>query len=541
MRTPEWRFKTHLAFMAALSAIPFVIAITLVSARYVATESAQTQRQALIAARDISGAVDLVLKEGLTALRTLALSYLLHQGDFKIFYRQAEQVAQFLPGTIIALRKAEDGQQYINTAFPWGAPLPKTTDPILLAADRLAIEKNEAVVSDLYLGASTGKYFVNIQVPLRIGDEKFLLNMAIPPNVVLKVIENSNAAKSFWLVSIVDKRHRIIARTRDHDTYVGKTATKAFSDSITADSGTFYSETLDGTNVFDAYAQSDLSGWVTVAAVPTAEFNSPIKQAAIVAISTFAIGFLSTIFLAFLYSKYITPRVLRLRDEAVLLGQRKPVGTFKTGIEELTEVSVALENASVALARDEKAKTILIDELNHRVKNSLATVQSLAQQTFRKATTPGEFKAKFTGRLIALSQTHNALSKSDWVDVDFTQLCTTVCATTTEQMSTEGPAVKLPPRGALTMGMVLHELCTNAAKYGALADPGGKIKLTWTVDGAENFHFVWREHLAHPILPPVNRGFGMNYIQRSIQQELCGTLTFDFPPEGLIVRASFPL
>lgn len=539
VRWIEWQFRTHLAFMAALAAIPFVIAVTLVSARYVANESEQTQRQALNAAKDISAAVDLVLKQGLTALRTLSLSNAAREGNYEVIYRQAEQVAQILPGAIIALRRAADGQQLLNTAFPWGTPLPRSTDPILLAADRVALETNKPVVSDLYRGASTGRDFVIIEVPFKIGGENFLLNMAIPPDVIRKVVEQSSAAKSFWLVSVVDRRQRIIARTRDHDQYVGKTTNRTFSDSTTSDSGTFYNIALDGTEVFDAYAKSDLSGWVTVAAIPAAEFNSPIRQAALMVVGTFVVGLLFAIFLSSLYSKYITPSVLRLRDEAVLLGHRKPVITRNTGIVELTEVSVALSEASRALARDEKAKSILIDELNHRVKNSLVTVQSLAQQTFRKVNNPAEFKAAFTGRLLALSNTHNVLSKGEWLNVEFAQLCTSVCATMNEQMSTEGPSVHLRPRAALTMGMVLHELCSNASKYGALADPAGTINLSWNLDAQGNFNFVWHERTARPISPPANLNFGMKYIKNSIEQELGGSVSFDFHPEGLVLRGSF--
>lgn len=540
MRAKEWQFRTHLAVMAALAAIPFAVAIAIISARYVNNASDQTQRQALNAARDISEAIDLVLKEGLTALRTLSLSNAARQGNFEVVYRQAEEVAGFLPGTIIAVRNAADGQQYVNTALPWGSLLPKTTDPILLAADRIAVERNAPVVSDLYRGAATGKDFIIIEVPFKIGAGTFLLNMAIPPDAIRRVVEQNSAAKSFWLVSVVDKRFRIIVRTRDHDQYVGKTATTAFAESLTGNTGTFYSTTLDGTEVFDAYAKSQLSGWVTVAAIPAAAFKAPIRQAALVTVGTFALGLLFAIFLSGLYSQYMTPQVLRLRDDAALLGQRNAVGNFSTGIKEFTEVSTALGDASLALARDEKAKSILIDELNHRVKNSLATVQSLAQQTFRKTASPEDFTATFTGRLIALSKTHNALSKSDWVNVDFAQLCNSVCTATIEQLSVNGPLVFLAPRAALTMGMVLHELCTNAAKHGALSDPTGKIDLTWNVDDQGYFHFVWIEHAAHPISAPTHLSFGIKYIKNSIEQELGGRVTLDFLTQGLVVRLSFP-
>jgi two-component sensor histidine kinase len=134
----------------------------------------------------------------------------------------------------------------------------------------------------------------------------------------------------------------------------------------------------------------------------------------------------------------------------------------------------------------EQRNRLLIDELNHRVKNTLATVQSLASQTTRGVPTPEEFRARFEGRLIALSQAHDQLTRHHWESADLRALLSASLApyagAAPERVVLRGEDVVLRPRAVLTLAMAFHELTTNAAKYGALAVPGGTIEIRWRPD-----------------------------------------------------------
>ncbi|PZR33462.1 sensor histidine kinase [Caulobacter segnis] len=189
---------------------------------------------------------------------------------------------------------------------------------------------------------------------------------------------------------------------------------------------------------------------------------------------------------------------------------------------------------------DERQR-LLLDELNHRVKNTLATVQAIAQQTLRGAGDPAAFAEAFESRLLALSQTHNALTDSQWAGAGLRQILSQELGPYgAERVAMDGEDVHLPARVALSLGMVFHELATNAAKYGSLST-AGRLMLSWSVTGEGSLVFEWREIGGPPVAQPRRRGFGSRLIERSITGELRGHIAFDYDESGLVVRFDAPL
>ena len=202
---------------------------------------------------------------------------------------------------------------------------------------------------------------------------------------------------------------------------------------------------------------------------------------------------------------------------------------------EVTEAMVAQEQ-----------QRLLINELNHRVKNTLATVQSIAAQTARRAESPEDFREKFETRLIALSQTHNALTRGGWESASLRELLSQELKPyASEQLRLDGPDVDLPTRVAVTLGMVFHELATNAAKYGALSSPTGMVRVSWqTVLGAgvpPVLVLQWREESGPPVKVPKRRGFGSRLIEGSVKGDLGGSSRMVFDPDGLNCRLEIEL
>lgn len=196
----------------------------------------------------------------------------------------------------------------------------------------------------------------------------------------------------------------------------------------------------------------------------------------------------------------------------------------------------------------EERQKLLIDELNHRVKNTLATVQSLAAQTARAAPTPEAFRERFEGRLIALSKAHNQLTEHHWESADLRGLLSASFApylgTVPERVVLRGQNVRLRPRAVLTLAMAVHELVTNAAKYGALSTPGGRIEIAWQPveeNGRQVMRIDWVEQGGPPVAEPQHRGFGSKLIEGSIAAELGGTARMIFAPEGLHCEIALPL
>lgn len=186
-----------------------------------------------------------------------------------------------------------------------------------------------------------------------------------------------------------------------------------------------------------------------------------------------------------------------------------------------------------ARVKVESHQQLLIDELNHRVKNSLAAVQSIAAQTLRHTGSPVEFKEAFTNRLLAMSEAHNLLAQEHWRGAALADLVAAQLRPFGgERISMTGPPVRLNPAQAVALGMLLHELAANAAKYGALSRPEGRVDLTWEAVG-RNLSLHWRESGGPPVVEPTRRGFGTRLIERGLAQELRGSAQLRFDPAGL--------
>lgn len=196
----------------------------------------------------------------------------------------------------------------------------------------------------------------------------------------------------------------------------------------------------------------------------------------------------------------------------------------------------------------ENRQKVLIDELNHRVKNTLATVQSLAGQTARHAASLEDFSDRFEARLLALSRAHDLLTRRHWEGASLETLTRDVLSamvgSAASRTKIEGPAVDLTPRTALSLTMVLNELATNAIKYGALLSHTGILSVTWGLEDGIDLQprliLEWRERGGPTVVPPSRRGTGSRLMEWCIERDLGGDLDLAFEPSGVTCRVSLP-
>jgi len=197
--------------------------------------------------------------------------------------------------------------------------------------------------------------------------------------------------------------------------------------------------------------------------------------------------------------------------------------------------------------RQQQHRELLLNELNHRVKNTLATVQSFAVQTLRSAPTLTDGRRAFEARLIALSNGHNVLTRENWEgaglhEVVAEALGAYVVDPQHPRVRFEGPEIRLRPKTALAISMALHELATNAVKYGALSSQAGRVQLSWAVEGKPRvLKLNWTETGGPPVVAPGKRGFGSRLIERGLAQDLGGQVRLDFAPEGVSCAIEAPL
>jgi diguanylate cyclase len=199
------------------------------------------------------------------------------------------------------------------------------------------------------------------------------------------------------------------------------------------------------------------------------------------------------------------------------------------------------ESAFTALAESERRQRLLINELNHRVKNTLATIQAIATLTAHRAASVPDFVAAFEARLIALSSTHNLLTAQGWEKAELQGLLDKEFRPyAPEQVRLRGPVVWLHAEQALALGLVFHELATNAAKYGALSTPEGCVTVSWTSLN-DRLALEWEERGGPGVGPPQRTGFGSRLIRTSVEGTLQGALALRYDAEGLEADIAFAL
>lgn len=197
--------------------------------------------------------------------------------------------------------------------------------------------------------------------------------------------------------------------------------------------------------------------------------------------------------------------------------------------------------------QEERRHLLLINELNHRVKNTLATVQSLASQTFRGERDSRAFR-QFENRLVALARAHDLLTEESWQGADLHEILNralqAVCPDRERQLEVSGPPCRLNPKLALALSMAFHELAANATKHGALSVDAGKVAIDWNIEGGGEdkwLHLTWRELHGPSVTAPEKRGFGSRLLEQALARELNAQVLLSFTESGVNFSLTAPL
>lgn len=184
---------------------------------------------------------------------------------------------------------------------------------------------------------------------------------------------------------------------------------------------------------------------------------------------------------------------------------------------------------------------LMVDELNHRVKNALAMVLSIAAQTLKTNTDIDAARAAFEQRIVALARAHSTLSERQWQSTELKALAEQeLLAYGPERASVDGELTVLNPKSTIALAMLLHELTSNAAKYGALSVPEGRVSVAWMRTPDRGLVLNWQERGGPQVAPPTRRGFGSRMMQRVVAGELGGELELDFAPAGVLATLKVP-
>jgi two-component sensor histidine kinase len=497
---PKPSLPVRLALLVAGTTLPLIIfAAVLVFNEYEQDRKDASQR-VLETVRSIRLVLDAEMQRMTGGLQVLTLTDALRNGDFDRFRRIASGfLDQYGPDGVVLVANRE-GRQLFSSVTPDTTSLP-------LRHNREIVEKVFATkspsYSNLFIGAVKKRPIMTVEVPvLRDGDVLYDISFSPPISIFQTLIEKQRPSQD-WTISIFDGNGVNFARIPNPQDTVGKRASPTlYVEMFRRPEATLQTVSLEGVPLITSFARSSLTGWTVAAGVAESSLVGPLWRNLAI---TSVIG----------------------------------------GILLLTGLAFAVRMATT-IARGEMLHELLIEELNHRVKNTLAILQAVAVQTFRNASKAE--REKFEGRLGALAEAHNLLSTEKWQGSELQDVVRRVLQpyllNNPERMRMSGPSVPLSPRLAVVMSMIVHEMATNAAKYGALSNDTGTIALDWQVimeNAGPKLRLVWTEAGGPPVGAPVQRGFGSRLIERSARDQLGGEATVDFLPRGVVYTVTCAL
>ena len=228
---------------------------------------------------------------------------------------------------------------------------------------------------------------------------------------------------------------------------------------------------------------------------------------------------------------------------AAALGRNKPIMPLRSSLAEANAITAALEGPSAELARHAKQQRLLLGELSHRVKNILAVVQALVTRTLSGERSVADARDMLVQRLHALARVHDLLMRTDWQGASLKDIVAAELAPFTTRVQAAGPDITVDGAMVQTFALPLHELATNASKYGALSAPTGTVSITWSVTSAgdrQMFKFRWEERDGPAVTPPTRTGFGSSLLEAALPGDYVKPRPA-FEPDGFVYEIDAPL
>lgn len=519
------------------SILPFLVVGSVLLIAYVNIERDQALSRVPALSDSLSDAIDRKLAGYISNLRALASAVQMEDVTTPRISALARSGAEALGGSIVLLDTS--GRQIVNTASAADDPLPMTADPE--AAHRL-FSAGKPDVSDLVQGNVHNRQIFAVRVPIKSDDEfRYSLGYVPPANEVESIVRELRLPKG-WFAAVIDRKGVIVARSYRHEDFYGKPASPHFLMRLTGQSGVLDSVDLEHRQTVTAYRASDLSGWRSLVWVSKDVLEAKANTAFWVLVSLAAVTLFVSLLVGYLVAHYIRAPTRQLVAAAHALAAGGKVEFDRSLMREANVVGSALIDA----ANDVR---VFMLEISHRSKNLLAVIQALARQTQRSASSLDDFGVRFSNRLQSLAHSHDLLVDRNWEGIEVADLVRAQLKAFTDQTDSRvqatGEVVLLSPAMAQHIGLALHELATNATKYGALSIPSGRVLVTWHTtrsnDGANIFDLSWVERGGPPLTRPTRAGFGTAVLEQLAARGVGGKTDVRWNEEGMEWRLTAPL
>ena len=529
----RWRlFK-----LSAAICLPFLIVIIFLGWRYADAERRVLEAKRFDQANNLSYLMDGEINAVMSVTKVLANMPSIKNGDFAAFREQAEAAKGDYIAVIAVID--ETGQQMFSTAVPEGQPLPISSNTAAFSQ----VFEGKTIVSDVLLGTVVKRPLISVATPVvRDGRVVYTLSAVIYPekftDLFLRVEVNPA-----WASAIVDRNGKFVTRNLSPEKYIGQTARPELVMVARGIEtfGTFNNTTFEGIVTGNSFRKSSYTGWTSVVSIPHGVLFAPLYQIFAWALAFALVISIGGILLAAAMAQRIAVNIQKFGEAAGDLIKGNPVPVMTPYVRELSDVQLAFQHAltvSKAKIKAEENVQFLLEELSHRAKNLLAVVQAIANNSARSASSLNDFLISFRERLQALANSQNLLLKEGG---EYARLDELVLETTAP-FKQSGNRIKvycdeifLKREIVQSIGMALHELATNAVKYGALAGPAGEVAVACFIESNEPdspLRLAWIESGGLPVKAPERKGFGTTVIERMVAETVDGNAELLYDPDG---------
>jgi two-component sensor histidine kinase len=473
----------------------------------------------------------------LTTLKALSPGNEVDPSDLAALHARAVAALADTGNNLLLIDRA--GHQLLNTRVPFGDPLGTASDPSSVGA---AFQSGEPLVSDVFFGRTAKRWVYNVYLPVRTpsGKPDYLLTLTGDADGMRKAV-NRDVLSPGWNAALLDRNGKLIASS-DPSLAVGE---PFFMDLVPALNVGINETSYNGIDYRTVTEFSMATGWRIVAWAKSSDVDAPVfwsflwLSAGAVLFAAFAVAGSTLI------ARVLAQGVTMLARDARLLGEGRPIAAREHMITEVETVSQAIADAAQARAKAENEIRFLMREVAHRSKNQLTVIQSMLNQSVTSAESRQDFAETFRKRIAGLARSTDLMIANASQGVDFGELAHNqlqpFVPDEPKRVRISGPPVRLDAQVSQTLGMALHELATNATKYGALANGSGTVDLGWTLEG-DNAIFIWRERgadLAGLSTEP-RKGFGTMVLERMLAMALGATLKRSMHADGIEWHVTIP-
>ena len=481
----------------------------------------------------ISQTLDRELRQMVTNLSVFAASGWIETEEYSLLHRKATDALRGSDTYLIAVDTSM--QQILNTRVPWGTPLNRTSDPVSTTE---AIQRGEVWVSDVFFGQTAKKDVFNVVLPLISGERRVAALLMTRDADKLSEAFRENLPPPGWTYAVLDRANKLVAGRAPGDDQAfllsklcGPDSGEAMSDQVI--DGVTYSSASDALEPWDWRACVWTSSEQVDASTTQRWRNFTILTLVVVIV---------TILSGAALGQMLARSIRRAASVGKALDAGGDVPEVHSIVREVDDVLGTLTRAARRRLNHDQEQAILLRETAHRAKNQIAIASALVRLSARSAASVDQLRDDLVARLTALGQSIDMMAKSPSGAVALKDLVAGQLepfGADRGRLALTGPDLSVSPTTAQSLGLVIHEMATNAAKYGAWSVPEGRVRVSWMRRDDGGLVLGWAEEGGPKPKPQERTGFGSSLIEMMVERSLGGKVTRDYATTGLV--ATFTL